>query len=230
MPEKTEAVVYDTNDPRSVLRLVSESFRAAILSLPPEFRDLSEREYQVTHRPSAQENRLRMSFWREYDVAQEMMVPINMTGVYAGICTRDYFYGVVLRRPNIVGWMIIPPAKYEVMIEEALDFGIGKLREIMDLPLTDSKGRVNVRLCDTIIRATAMLDMRMRGAYVQRSEHKNLNFNMQGDTKDLQKLAAGASMEEIETRIRNLESKGKRLAKAAALSDIEVSAEKKEGE
>lgn len=228
-PVPDEAVVFDLDNERSVLRLVSDAIREAILKLPEKYQNKSEREFYLEHRPGAMENRLRLSFWREYEAAQETVMPMNIVKIYAGLCTKEYFYQKVLKNPVILGWMLIPPTDYAVLIEESLGFGVQRLREIMELPLTNSKGEVNVRLCDTIIRATAMLDMRIRGAYVQKSEVRQLNFNMHAEAKDMEKAITASSMEEIEKRIKFLESRGKALAAQGPIPpDIEVKASSSE--
>lgn len=229
-PVPDGAVVFDLDNERSVLRLVTTALREAILNLPEEYRNKSEREFYLEYRPGAMENRLRLSFWREYEAAQETMTGINVIKIYAGLCTKEYFYQKAIKNPVILGWMLIPPTGYAVLIEEALGFGVQRLREIMELPLFNSKGEVNVKLCDTIIRATAMLDMRIRGAYVQKSEVRQLNFNMHADAKDMDKAVLASNMDEIEKRIKFLESKGRAIAQqdvkseAGALPDIEVKA------
>lgn len=207
--------IYNEDDPRSVIRLVQPSLREAILSLPDEYRNLSELEYKKKYFPSAQDNRIRGSFWREYDLAQAEMRPMNSTAIFAGHTTNEYFYTRFLKNYQMVGWMIIPPTDYMVFIEEGLNYGISRIREIMELPIMDTKGRVNTRVCEIIIKATAMLDMRIKGAYIQRSEIKQLNFNMETDAKDMGKLLRTDSMEEIDKRIKYLEKRDGRRAEVA---------------
>lgn len=233
-PVPDEAVVFDMDNPRSVLRIAGDALREAILNLPEEYQNKSEKEFYMAYRPGAMENRLRLSFWREYESSQESMTQLNVKKVYAGLCTKEYFYQKAIKNPVILGWMLIPPTDYAVLIEEALTFGIQRLREIMELPLVDENGKVNVKLCDTIIRATAMLDMRIRGAYIQKSEVRQLNFNMNADAKGIGQALEASNMEEIERRIKYLESKGRAAAEqveqaapaeeAPSKPDIEVKA------
>lgn len=158
--------------------------------------------------PNPTDNRLRLGFWNEYNLAVEESRTMNMRQVFAGVCSQVYFYEVYLKCPERVAWMICPPTAYEKVLDEAIVFGLEQLREVLGLPLVDEKGKINVSLASLKERIVERLQERKFGTAVQRS----LSVNVSGQTDraldhKTQQTLLGSSMEEIQKRLKLLEKR-----------------------
>jgi hypothetical protein len=208
--------IWSRADDRSLINLVPEAVAQSLVEstqAEPELFHMDERTLLLALRqkdipPTPTDNRLRLSFWNEYERAQANQEKMNITTVFAGICTRAYFYGRYLKRPEKAAWLVCPPASYEVVAKEALTFGLEQLREILSLPIKDAQGRVNVKLGELQAKIVAMLDQRLKGGITQTI--KSMNLNVSTTDSQVAKAAMQGSMEDIESRIRELESRERR--------------------
>lgn len=170
--------------------------------------------------PTATDHRIRMNFWFEYDRACGMTRQMATPGIYHGACSREYLMGQYIKHAHKVAWMVCPPASYSVKVSEALEFGIEQLRDLLALPHMSNQGKLDVRLGELKVKIVAMLDMRVKGAVVQ----KSLNVNVSAaDRKAIDTLAQESTMESLEKQLKELD-RLERRAKNLPIpkEDIEV--------
>lgn len=211
-------VIFDKNDPRALINLVpnrvAERIHQAIEQLPELF-SLDEIELKKALReneatPNAIDNRVRLKFWMEYDRASTSFDKFKIANVVAGICSLEYFYAGYLRSPTKVAWLMCPPTNYTVKAEEALEFGLEQLRDI--LALDHGSGlTANTKLMELKAKIVAMLDQRVKGAVVQ----KSMNIHAIAGNKHAATAIMGQvqpmTMEEIEKKLKLLDDRQKRL-------------------
>lgn len=221
---------WNRDDERALInlvpRVVEESFIQASKVRPELFnmdeQSLATRLRKEKRNPTPTDNRLRIAFWQAYDRAQaEGKMRLEIGSIFVGVCTKAYFYNEYLSRPEKVAWLVCPPASYTVMMEEALTFGLGQLRDILNTPhtLEDDKGelKIDLKLATLKAKIVAMLDVRINGAPTQKIEQRNMNLNIETTDKRVQDIMTSNSMEEIEARLIEL----RRLDKKQ-LKEIEV--------
>lgn len=189
----------------------------------PEYFDLDERELWRKLRddsktPTPTDNRLRLKFWVEYDRAMAHGGRFTIGNVLASLCTGEYFYKKYLSHPGKVAWLVTPPAGYLVKAEEALEFGLEQLRDLLDQPHV-SFGKVDTKLGELKAKIVMMLDARVKGAVVQRS----MNMNINTSTNTVNKELTGASMEELEKRLKELDARERRARNVPTTVEGEVS-------
>lgn len=159
------------------------------------------------------ENRLRIAFWMEYDRAiMASDAKMYMPRVHGGVCSSEYFYQVVIRKPEKVAWMLCPPASYTKAMEEALTFGIEKLRDILEFPLYNKKGEPDTKVGELILKAVEKLDIRQKGAIIQRVQTMNLHKHVSAPAAP----EPQESMEEVDERLKHLEKRAKESGLPAA--------------
>jgi hypothetical protein len=134
--------VLDRESPQSAISLlptvVGDACESAVMALM-DLSKLHERQLLAALRklgksPTPNDNRLRLSFWDEYDRAVETGSKMRVGHIVHGVCQQDYFYNEFLKKPHKVIWMITPPASFETLKEEALCLGIGQIRDILETP------------------------------------------------------------------------------------------------
>lgn len=209
-----ESSTLDLSNPRSVVNLVPERVSRAIqdaASTNPEIFNIDEKDlYKLlkdsNHQPSPTDNRLRLKFWMEYERVQERSEKqMNISNVTAGVCSRELFYDRYLANPHKVAWLLTPPTGYAVKAEEALEFGIEQLRDILDLPHVVG-GRVDTKLGELKAKIVAMLDIRVKGAIVQRS----MNLNVNTSNEQVAKAATAATSADLMRQLKELEKQNQR--------------------
>jgi hypothetical protein len=207
--------LWDRTNPRSIINLVQPGLGRALLEAAKVRGDLFEMDERTLYKqlrsdgklPTATDNRLRMNFWQEYDRAQATNRDMEIVAIYAGVCSNNYFMNRYLLMPEKVAWMACAPASYSVIMEEALAFGIEQLRDILEMPMVDGKGRINVKLAELKAKITDMLIIRVKGAVTQKLEQTSKNMNLSITTSDatVAKQAMLGSMDAIEKRLKELE-------------------------
>lgn len=192
MTQETETepagyAIFDLKDPRSVVNMVPGVEREAILALGPEWRNLSERELYKKVDPDPRDARLRLAFWDEYSQAQDRGRKMFIANVVRNICPRDYWDDRVVVEPEKLAFIVLPPKDYVVAMRALLEQGLTKLEEVLALPLTmkTAKGVTvpNVRLITEMVKIIQMLDLRVKGAIIQkvRVDSRSVNLNLAGD-------------------------------------------------
>ncbi len=175
--------------------------------------------------PNATDNRLRISFWMEYDRAQTERRQMDMSAVVSGVCSKQYFYERYLTAPAKAAWLVTPPSNYVVVAQEALTFGLEELRDILELSHVLPNGRVDTKLAELKAKIVAMLDQRVKGAVTQRIEQKNMNLNVTTTDAAVAHKVASENMEDLEKRLKELERRERRalnLPESSEPIDIEV--------
>jgi hypothetical protein len=233
--EFQEIILWDVDEPRSVVNLLPKKVRENILELfqkDPIVFGLSEHDLLIRMRKNSQklaaaDSRLRMKFWLEYDRAQVDQTPINISVVISGVCSRELFYGHYMKRPDRVAYMLLPPTDYMIKAKEALEFGLDQMRDILEVRHFKD-GKVDTALARLKLSIVEMLEERINGARrnLTHPGHQNnsmsVNVNLTPQERSEVK-AAGQLMSEAEMdeRLKNLEQRERR---ALHLNEIAPSA------
>jgi hypothetical protein len=110
-----------------------------------------------------------------------------------------------LREQIMLAFIMCPPVTYDTFLTEALDKGLSRLREILDLPLHKADGTVDTRVADLHVKVTAFIDMRKNGGIVQKT--MNLNVDAKTSLGEVKKMAKDLSVEELDRKIKQLEER-----------------------
>lgn len=211
--------LWDADNPQSMLSVIkSKEFRDVLIQAynnRPELFDKDEEDLSHHlkaqgrgHAPTIVDNRMRLSFWHEFEKCQTNNRRIYATNIYGGICTEEYFYHNYLKDPEKVAWMLCPPASYVTIMEETLQFGMTQIRQVMQRasPLRKD-GTVDIKLLEMYIKIIKMVDDRVKGGIVQRMESKSLEIHV--GPKEAKQMMTEQGMIKLSQRIKYLESMDK---------------------
>jgi hypothetical protein len=211
-PPKTLIGFFDKSDPQSLVNMVPESMQRAMMQVNPKFLRQNDNILATWVKPNDIERRLRFSFWDEYFRAKDQGGPMQISNVFLGICTKEYWYRFILPRPHKVAWLIVPPAEYIVSMREMHDRALSQMRDVLDMDnyVKDAKGRrvPNVRLVAEKIKLFALLDNRVKGAVVQKVQidQKSQSLHLHATAPEKTK-----SVGEVEDEIKKVEEQIRRL-------------------
>lgn len=226
----------DENNPFSLVRLVPDpDFHKALNNLfekEPGLFGLPYRELKSQIKTkyamalTDSDHRLRMNFWLEYDNAMMENRPVQFTRIYSGIMHREYFLKYI-EKPALMAFLLCPVADYAKVVEEAAALGMDKMREILDLDPRDAiTGKLNGKILELQVKVAGYLDMRKNGAFTQKIENKNLNISTTiGAGKSVAAEISALSMDEVEKRIKRLETAERDALKIEKRATITVDAE-----
>lgn len=186
--------VFDKQNPNSLWSMLPEVMAGYLEMIPHELLDLSEEELKEKlwgryENPGVMEQRLRLSFWNEFEASQGDSLAgwrgrrkMNITAVFRGICARNHFYNRVCKDPMKLAWVVRPPANYALANEELLMLAQGRSREILGVsPIKrDEDGKVmsvDVKLADIQEKIRVALENRRYGLAPQKIDQRNLHLH-----------------------------------------------------
>jgi len=159
---------------------------------------------------------LRISFWNEYHAALDEKRGIKDSYIYRPVCTARSYYQHIADCEQ-VAFILQPIANYEVQLDEALDTGLEKLREVLDMSLyktVEGKSVPDPMMVGKIITVTKMLDDRKHGTPTQKIDQTTKltkkNYNMEIGESTMERLLANDApkiMEAIEVEIKKIGKK-----------------------
>jgi hypothetical protein len=155
------------------------------------------------------DNMIRFQFWREYERAIAEQTPFNIANVCRGICGEELFYKIY-SKPLPLVWMLAQPKAYTARMEETLYFGLNQLRDVLELPNVDEKGKLNTKLLELKAKIVHMVDQRMRGGIIQRLEQKSMNLQVHTSDKSVADAMVENSTEALQKRLASLEERERR--------------------
>ena len=122
-------------------------------------------------------------------------------------------------------------------MEETLAYSAEQLREILDLPIKDADGKVNLPLANLKAKIHMMIDMRLNGAPTQRVEQKSLSINVnRSDTQAIGHHSAESAEQHLLNRVKALEAREREVThvpkgpaewQSMPVTNIKVSEDKK---
>lgn len=170
--------------PESVLNLMPDKELADLAaSLPNDFFRLTEDDLKARcpeGRPSRMDRRVRLQFWNEYELAAKELREMNMQAVVEGTGALTWeAYRTEMATPGggaaLLAWFMTPPAEYALRMREATELGVERLMDILELPLKDEKGRVQVGVAALILAAYKLVSERVHGAIAQKIVQANMS-------------------------------------------------------
>lgn len=200
-------LVKQLEDPESLLNFLPEDARLAALSIDDRLINLSEDEIHsalekagVTPTPTIEA--LRNNFWMEYDRVQgnkkeRMMM---MTNVYFGVCSREYFHKIMHEQDYHFAYILTRSPEYEAVQAGMLSLATRRVRDILSIPIKKPNGDMqDPKIIELVLKAAAMVDLRNKGGYINRSETKNMTMIEQNTKHSYSGVFSAASNDGTKT-------------------------------
>jgi len=171
--------IYNEDNPRSLINLVTERFRDALLGIPRSMHELDDDELEHRTKPSIHMKTLKLAFWVELNRVHDFELDkMDITYVVSGFCTLHYFYELIRKRPLFLAWLIRPTQGYRAMMEEALHYTTRRLRTLAESIPFEKDGKFNPKNAEIFMKVHTLIENRVAGTLVHKT--KNLNMHMFG--------------------------------------------------
>ena len=192
--------IAQIEEPRSFLNLLPEIMKKAALEIDESLLGKDEDELlrvldtKFRYQPTAAVEAMRNNFWMEHDrVSVTRNEIVNQSNIYLGVVSREYFYKLVSEHPHIIAYILCRPPEYEAVMKGLLNLSTRKIRDVLNLPLQKADGSLqDAKIIELVLKAAAMVDLRAKGGYIQRSETKNLTLMKQENSYTNVFTAAGS--------------------------------------
>lgn len=192
--------MLDGDNQHSLVRLVEgESVEKAVKRVPADLWELEEKDIRDKAKPTKTDYALRLALWNEFRLAQGSGRTIKANRIFEGICTPQHWYQNVLTKPEKVAWLFSPLQEYEQSLEPLLVRVAERYDEIINMNVYDEDGKPNPALVKLVLKASELVEARLRGAAIQRVESKTLSVSLRKSSN-----SSEMSMEEIERRLADL--------------------------
>jgi len=211
-PPRLVFVVTDLDNPASAVNLTVNipTVHAAIkrvMAEEPELLTKDETWFKQEKRLTVTASRIRMSFWMDYESAVANGRKMFLSRIIGGVCSEHFFKDKFLSDNAKVAFMVCPPSNYLVQTREALMAGLETLREIVSAKVVDEDGILIPRAADVVLKAVMHLDMRVKGAIVQRIDSRTLALNVnQNMSPNHSQLKIPRTLEELDAQLEQIKS------------------------
>jgi hypothetical protein len=205
------ATLFDRDDPDSLFNRTQGMLHEAILRVETNkdarrIYATSERAIKERIKPEPRDARLRISFWDEYSRACERDIFMKVENIFSGICVGEVFIEEYIPDPCKMAYLMNIPTQYLKAAEEILMTGLERFRDILELPLINSKGQVQGAVINGILKAVDMLDKRVKGAVMQKlAIHQHTTSG--GNVADAGGTLAHEQLAELEKQIFDVRKK-----------------------
>lgn len=221
--------VLNPENPASLFSVMPEEFQPLIEAIRLQFPRMChypERELRKYCKPDERDNRIRLSFWQEYELSTRMGKKMSIRAITDGICSKDTWKTYYLQQPKKLLWIVTQPKSYSQTMNALHAQSLERLHQILKLPIKDKQTKKpDVKVIAQMIKIFQLLDLRVKGSIMQRVEinQKSLNMNMNHDVSPEKLLEsefdkiANMSIEELEQMSATLDrnrTKIERVAKA----------------
>ena len=184
--EESLSALYDESNPNALINMIPDRMVPLLNKVKeklPRMLLRSERELRAYCDPDERDDRVRLSFWDEYNAATGSGKRMSIQSVICGSCSWEGWVTIYEPNHKKLLWIFTPPTSYVSAMRQILYRGTERLLEIMNLPMTDKDGKIDTKVATLVLRAWQLADMRVKGGIVQRMqvEQKNLNLNLNAD-------------------------------------------------
>lgn len=219
--------VWDELNPRSVINLLPDYAKSAMLTLKndyPQYVDVEEGGLRTRLRDEKRQinptdHRLRYQFWIEYDNVQRFGMKHMVLGrVCRGVCSDGYFRKTYLKEPYKLAWMLCPPTHYLTKVTEALDFATAKLREILELPVEKKNGKIDYSLVKIQMAIQKQLDAQATNREPgPGAQHIHIHNAPSATASQITDAATKISEQVLHEQIRDMRTRNERLRNGGVL-------------
>ena len=179
--------LYDPSNPQALINMIPPRLVPILDRVKdklPRMLLRTERELRNYCEPDERDDRVRLSFWDEYNAATAAGKKMSIQSIICGACSWEGWVTIYEPNNHKMLWVFTPPTSYVAAMRQILYRGTERLLEIMNLPMTDKDGKIDPKVATLVLKAWQLADMRVKGGIVQRMqvEQKNLNVNLNADS------------------------------------------------
>lgn len=205
--------LYDPDNPSALINKIPDRLIPVLERVKaklPRTLMQTEREVREYCEPDERDDRVRLSFWDEYNAATAAGKRMSLQSIICGACSWETWVTTYEQSNKKMLWVFTPPVSYAMAMRQILHRGTERLLEIMNLPIKGDDGKVDPKVATLILKAWQLADMRIKGGIVQRMQVEqksvNVNFNSLEGASQMRDQVQNLQLEDLETLERRIEN------------------------
>lgn len=205
--------LYDGHNPNALINRIPDRLVPVLERVKvklPRTLMLSEAEIRTYCSPDERDERVRLSFWDEYNAATAAGKRMSLQSVICGTCSWETWVTTFEPNNHKMLWVFTPPVSYAMAMRQILHRGTERLLEIMNLPIKNKDGNVDSRVATLILKAWQLADLRIKGGIVQKMQVEqksvNVNFNSLESAHQIRDQVQNLELGDLESLERRIEA------------------------
>lgn len=207
--EHDYSFIFDPKNAESIVALAPSKLAKAVECVPSGFLEMDREELEAEVNPTKTDKAIKIAFWREYNRSRLTGTHISMRGIANGICHESYINHKFLPSSKKIAWMLQANIADEIGMQIMYEKSMDRLDEILNSNMTDKNGNLDARRAEVVLKAIQLIENRVKGLAIQRTESKNLNVKIEEKTdgsKDREEIISG--LRERLGKLEGLNNKG----------------------
>jgi len=186
LKEQDLGYIFDKENPHSIINMCNSVISERIALVPASFIDMGTEALENDIEPTKTDKAIKKVFWMIYN--QAILNNEKFTGkdIYGNICSPKHFHKEIIGNSKKLAWLLIPPVSQELEFGILNDKVMERLNDIVDMDITNSKGQVDAKKADIVLRAARVI-LDRTSPTVQRIESKNLSVKITGKEENIDK-------------------------------------------
>lgn len=212
VPDEAMNALFDPENPDALVNKVPPRLVPVLERVRnklPRTLMLTEREIKMQCKPDERDERVRLSFWDEYNASTAAGKRMAINSIICGAVSWETWVSAYEPNNKRMLWIFTPPTSYAMQMRHILYKGTERLLEIMNLPIEDKDGKIDPKIATLILKAWQLADMRIKGGIVQRMQVEqksvSVNFNSEQNVDQLREQVSNLQLEDLETLERRIE-------------------------
>lgn len=214
--DSLEGTIYDESNPTALINLVPDRVVPVLQRIKPKLPRVlfcTEAELREYVKPDERDERVRLSFWDEYNHSTRVGKKMSLSAFLHGVMSWEAWVNVFEPSDKRMMWVFCPPVSYQVAMRNILHKGTERLMEIMSLPIIDKDGKPDSKVIVNILKAFQLVDMRVKGAITQKLQIQQQSVSLNQNIHHTHPtLADGRPIEAMQ--LEDLERLDKKLERA----------------
>jgi hypothetical protein len=193
--------INDASNPWAIINICPDWMVQSISKLPQNALDMNFESLKLQAKPTALEDRLRLSFWNEYFrvINKNEPTKLNINNIIGGVCSEEAFKKLSQVSKYKFIYIITPPPSLDLALEEIIHLGFSEMRKIMEFDLVRPDGTIDSKLAQVkykIFTDTITKRHGHKSAHhiTSKSVHANIHKTLPAEPE---KPLSAAEMEEV---------------------------------
>lgn len=131
----------------------SRAFKNAVKRVPEKCWGYRGQELTTMVRPTETDKALKGAFWNEIRLACALTGnQVDITRVYAGLCTYTHFYNNILGNPLKLAWLLAPSLDLKVAARSLLLPAMDRLHKLLELDIIKPNGQIDTKAARVVLQ------------------------------------------------------------------------------
>lgn len=176
--DKNLQILLDESSQTRLVKYLPSYLMDCFEAIPKVYLDMTQEDLEKIVNPSKRDICIRRAFWREYHMSVQTNTQMSMHGISRDICHTEIFKKE-MKRSMFAAWVLKGFIGDEKRLEATYEKALEGIERIIEEGVLDANGHLDPVRVKNFLTTYKMLEDRVKGGIVQRSENKNLTVKVE---------------------------------------------------